>query len=490
MRILLIYLASLEFTLAIAAFYAGAYLRFGGDLESEGESVLSLAPQAMLFSLLLLTALVSVGMYRARNRMRFSEVAVRLATAFPLAAIGGATLSYMIPTLSTGRGLLVLGLLISFPALAVTRVVFNRFSHSDRFKRNVLVYGHGPSAAALSRLCEVFGHNTFRLVGYLGVHGKNGSPACVPLLQRGESLLQVTRDHEVDEIVIAMDELRNNFPARELLDCRVQGVRVSEALSFIEKETGQIDLRSLRPSWLIFGSGFRQGFVQTALKRLFDLCAALSLLAVTWPLMAIATFAILVESRGKGGVLYRQERVGFRGAVFPMLKLRSMVPDAEGDGHAQWAAKNDPRVTRVGTLIRRFRIDELPQIINILRGEMSFVGPRPERPEFVRELCKQIPFYAERHCVKPGLAGWAQISYPYGSSVADAKHKLQYDLFYVKNHNLALDLLILIETLEIVLWGKARHVKLDDEQVDVNSDLARAAGFRSEPAESDLANTA
>jgi sugar transferase (PEP-CTERM system associated) len=261
----------------------------------------------------------------------------------------------------------------------------------------------------------------------------------------------------VDEIVVAVDNRRNAFPMRELLDCRLAGVRVTEALTFAERETGRIDLGALHPSWLIYGHGFRQGALDKFLKRAFDIVASSLLLIIALPLLAVAAIAIAIESRGKGGVFLTQKRVGLRGSTFEMLKMRSMVADAEHDGHARWAMADDPRVTRVGALMRRLRIDELPQVVNILKGEMSFVGPRPERPEFVKFLSEQIPYYADRQCVKPGLTGWAQLSYPYGSSVEDARQKLQFDLFYVKNHNPMFDLWILLQTLDIVIWNKSHR---------------------------------
>jgi sugar transferase (PEP-CTERM system associated) len=241
------------------------------------------------------------------------------------------------------------------------------------------------------------------------------------------------------------------LPLRELLDCKLAGVTVNDLSSFFERMRGQVRLDSLRASWLIYGDGFRQGIGRTVVKRVFDVVAASVLLVVTAPVMLLAAIAIALESGFP--VIYRQERVGQGGRTFKVLKFRSMRLDAEADGKPRWATNSDDRITRVGHFMRKTRIDELPQIFNVLHGDMSFVGPRPERPYFVDQLTDQIPFYAARHSVKPGITGWAQVRYSYGASVDDAVQKLQYDLYYVKNHTLFLDLLVLVQTVRVVLTG-------------------------------------
>jgi sugar transferase (PEP-CTERM system associated) len=237
-----------------------------------------------------------------------------------------------------------------------------------------------------------------------------------------------------------------------LLECKLKGVHVIELSSFFERERGQVQLESLNASWMVLSDGFQQGFLRDAGKRLFDLVASLSLLVLTLPLMLLAIVVIVLESGFP--ILYRQERVGLGGKIFTIYKFRSMVQNAEKDGAPQWAQAGDARVTRVGNFIRKVRIDELPQIFNVLRGDMSFVGPRPERPFFVDQLIEQVPYYAARHSVKPGITGWAQVRYPYGASLEDAIEKLQYDLYYVKNHTFFLDLLIMFQTAQVVLFGK------------------------------------
>jgi sugar transferase (PEP-CTERM system associated) len=258
----------------------------------------------------------------------------------------------------------------------------------------------------------------------------------------------------VAEVVVAMDDRRRGFPISELLQCRLSGIDVTELLTFLERETGRVRLDILHPTWMIFGEGFRRDPVRRISARALDLAASLAVLTLSLPVMLLAVIAIKIEEGWRAPVFYRQRRVGLLGREFELLKFRSMRPDAEKDGQARWAVKRDPRVTRVGAFIRTTRIDELPQILCVLRGQMSFVGPRPERPEFVRELAERIPYYVERHCVKPGLTGWAQLCYAYGASEQDALEKLQYDLYYIKNHTLLFDLAIVLQTVEVVCLGK------------------------------------
>jgi len=276
------------------------------------------------------------------------------------------------------------------------------------------------------------------------------------ILANGQPLSVVARELAVDEIIVAVRQQRGGvLPLRELLDCRLNGVDVTDLARFFERFHGKVPIELLKVSWLIYGNGYRQGWVRTVVKRMFDVAVAATLVLITAPLMILTTLAIAMESGFP--VIYRQERVGYGGKLFTVFKFRSMGHDAEKGGRARWAIARDPRVTRVGRIIRKLRIDELPQLFNVLRGEMSFVGPRPERPEFVKLLTEQIPFYAVRHSVKPGLTGWAQVRYSYGATVEQSVRKLEYDLYYVKNHTLALDILVLLETVRVVLLGEGAH---------------------------------
>jgi sugar transferase (PEP-CTERM system associated) len=272
-------------------------------------------------------------------------------------------------------------------------------------------------------------------------------------LPRSQSLSDTARALNVDEIIVAVQERRGGIlPLHELLDCKLAGVTVLDLASYFERTLGQIRLDSLRAGWLIFGEGFRQGWGRTIVKRLFDIAAAAVLLLLALPVMLVVALLILVEDGSP--ILYRQDRVGLNGRLISVIKFRSMYKDAESDGKPRWASVNDDRTTRVGRIIRKLRIDELPQLYSVLRGDMSLVGPRPERPYFVDQLRRDIPFYAVRHSVKPGVTGWAQVRYHYGASIDDSIQKLQYDLYYVKNHSLFLDFVTLFETVGVVLTGK------------------------------------
>lgn len=333
------------------------------------------------------------------------------------------------------------------------RVLVGEMLPTGLTRRKVMVYGTGDRAKTVGKSLQESSSNV-ELLGYFAspneTDHKVSSWATLP---SGERLNEMVRRLDVDEIVVALTERRGgSMPMRELLDCKLQGVRVSDIATYFEQNLGQIRLDSISAGWLIFGEGFNQGFVRTTVKRLFDIVGASVLIVLTLPLMLLAALAVKLESPGP--VLYRQQRVGLNGQPFDVVKFRSMRTDAEKDGVPRWATAADSRVTRVGRLIRKVRIDELPQLFGVLLGSMSLVGPRPERPYFVDQLTQDIPFYAVRHSVKPGVTGWAQVSYQYGASREDTIEKLQYDLYYVKNHSLFLDLVILFETVGVVLTGK------------------------------------
>ena len=295
-----------------------------------------------------------------------------------------------------------------------------------------------------------------RLAGFVSgsMDGTNQTEA-VPkaqIIPRNDRLASIALENSAGQIVIALDEQRGALPTEELLECRMQGIAVHNISTFLERETGQVDLETMRASWLVFDEGFSSGRLTNALKRCLDIAASLGLLIFFAPLMLLTALAVRLDSRGP--IFYRQTRIGLGGEPYEIVKFRSMVQDAEQNGKAQWAVKRDPRITRIGAILRTSRLDELPQAFNVLSGEMSFVGPRPERPEFVAQLAEQIPYYNERHRVKPGITGWAQINYPYGASVEDARKKLKYDLYYVKNKSLVFDLLTMLQTVRIILFAE------------------------------------
>lgn len=443
-----------EAALLMASTYLGVYLRYVTNPDAIPHTIGPVGPRAVLFTAVLMLSMVAVGLYNRRVRDGIEGILVRLCLGFVLGTVVMTIVFYAFPEILLGRGAFALTLLCAFALLVATRIVFLKLLAQRNINRRVLVLGAGDRAYPLSMLRRKSDLIGFTVVGYVPTPGDSAMVSSDRLIRTDRSLIDLVAQERIDQIVVAVDDRRQGLPMQDLLKCRTQGVEVVDVLSFLEQETGKIKLDLLYPSWLAFSQGFQRGLLRSMAKRTFDVLVSVSMLIATLPVMALTALAIYLESGFRGPILYRQQRVGEGGREFEVFKFRSMRTDAEKDGKAQWAQANDPRVTRVGAFIRKYRIDELPQIINVLRGDMSFVGPRPERPQFVQGLQEKIPYYGERHQVKPGLTGWAQICYPYGASDTDAFEKLQYDLYYVKNHNLFLDLTILLQTAEVVLWGK------------------------------------
>ncbi len=401
------------------------------------------------FAGVVLAAMTAVGVYGSEALRSARFAGARLLVAVSLAIIALAFLDFLLPGSTFWRSTLLYAMGLSIALLMVNRLIVGGILGASAFRRRVLVLGAGARAVRLRQLGERM-ESGFAIVGYVDMG--EGQPRIELAVQRGaiEDLSRFVADLGASEVVLALEERRNALPLKDLLRIKTAGVHVNDFSSFMERETGRVDLDTLNPSWLIFSDGFSSGrALSSVAKRLFDIAASGLLLTLTFPLIAL--FALLVKLDSRGPAFFRQQRVGLYGQPFTLLKLRSMRIDAEAAG-AQWASENDPRVTRLGRFIRKVRIDELPQVWTVLKGEMSFVGPRPEVPAFVDDLEDKLPFYAERHMVKPGITGWAQINYPYGASIEDARRKLEYDLYYAKNYTPFLDLLILLQTLRVVLW--------------------------------------
>ena len=347
--------------------------------------------------------------------------------------------------------------------LVIFRYFTNRLGLLGLGKVRIVVLGAGERASIIEkRMRRDVDRIGFELVGFIPIPGDNREEGIkrekTLHIKVDETFQQFIIDNDIEEIIIACDQRRGTLPIEVLFECRLRGVEVTDLLDFMERETGQIVVNLMYPSWVIYSNGFQsQNYLRDALDYTLNVVLALCIFFFVWPLMLITALIIYFDDGWRTGALvfYKQERVGLNGKLFKIIKFRSMRPDAEKDG-AKWASKNDDRVTRIGHFIRKYRIDELPQLINIFKGEMSFIGPRPERPEFVEKLVKEVPYYNQRHNVKPGLAGWAQLNYPYGASVEDSMEKLKFDLYYVKHQSLLLDIVILIRTVEIVLFGKGR----------------------------------
>jgi len=419
------------------------------------QPLLAILPSAFLFAAIMASMNAAFGLYR-REQPLDDGAFVRRAI---LAMLVGFPIAYAVYFAGSSGTVLqdatpyavLFGLSL---AIALRKPVLARTA-SALFPRRILVLGSGHGAFEVDRTVRELPNASMEVVGFvpLATREEGIAVARERLTPPGMAITDLVARLRVDEIVVAAREQRGGvLPVAELLACRAIGVRVSDLSGFFERMRGEVPIESLKASWLIYGDGFRQGFARRFVKRAFDIVASTVLLLAAAPVMVLAAAAILLENGGP--VIFRQERVGRGGRSFTLLKFRSMRRDAEAGGKAQWATERDERVTAVGRVLRKLRIDELPQLLNVLAGEMSLVGPRPERPCFVADLAREIPFYELRHSVKPGITGWAQVRWTYTASVEDAKRKLQFDLFYVKNHSLALDLLIAVETVRVVLFAK------------------------------------
>jgi sugar transferase (PEP-CTERM system associated) len=442
----------LEVLILLTAAVAGAPLWLKGR---PGGAELLYLP-ALAFALVVVFSMGTLGMYQHnQSREDIKSTLLRILPSFVLGFGLMTLLANMIPGAQFGRlGSAVF--LLGGAAVLLARLVVFTSTQSSMLERRLLIIGDGAIAReCLELAASSMGFHQFKVVGCVPVTGEVRSVPPSMLLPADLPLLALARRYAADEIVVSVGDRRNGaFPVRQLLECALGGVPVTDAASFFEREACQIRVDSLQPSYLIFGGGFDQSLLRAAVKRGFDLLASGAIGLAAMPLMVLTALAIKIEDGGP--VFYQQERVGRDNRPFKVLKFRSMRQDAEQDGKPRWAALDDPRVTMVGHWLRKLRIDELPQMLNVFKGEMSFVGPRPERAYFVEQLCEQIAYYNVRHGIKPGITGLAQVRYRYGASVEDAVRKLQYDLYYVKNNSLFLDLLILFDTVQVVLFGKGR----------------------------------
>jgi len=446
-----------EAVIHVAAVYLAVALRFLDIhfvIYSPSGAPGWLLPRALLYALVMLGVMTAFGLYGSALHKNDREYQVRFLASYPAGALVMMIIFYVIPASFLGRGTMALSFLFSLILAALARVVFFRIVGGETLKRRVLVLGSGSRAAEVEALLSRLGSRAgFHLVGFVLCGDEQPGRDKSKLLGDCNALRSLVGQHRIDEIVVGVRDRRNgHFPMSKLLECKLEGISIVDLPTFFERETGYVQLNSLSASWMVFSEGFSKSGFQKLWKRAFDIFVSGAVLVATLPIMLVAVLAIWRET-GRP-ILYRQKRVGESGRVFEILKFRSMHVDAEKDGIARWAKKDDDRVTRVGKFLRLTRVDELPQLINVMRGDMSFVGPRPERPPFVHELSQKVPFYASRHSVKPGITGWAQIRYPYGASVDDAVQKLQFDIYYVKNHSLFLDLVVLFQTAQVVLFGK------------------------------------
>lgn len=466
-------LAVADATILFAAFYLGSALRFALTGAAGEHASGELLPRAIYFVSWILLGLLSMGLYRGRQRPRAVDVVVRVTLAIVIGGVCNIAFFSLAPAFAFDQGAVFIALGISLLAILAVRLPLLRVLDDSPIKRRVMVIGAGDLAAKLKRLRRKSDRRRFDVIAFVAISDTEFRAARDLGLDPLVMIDEARSIDRVDEIVVALDDRRGTLPVDFLLARKQLGTPISDIVDFLERETERIDLDVLKPSWLLYENSSQTRILYRAASRLFDLVFSSLLLTAVLPLLMLVMVAIRLEDGPNAPIFYRQRRVGCNGKVFRLIKFRSMRVDAEQGSGPRFASTIDDRVTSVGRFMRRFRIDELPQLVNVIKGDMSVVGPRPERPEFVEELAQRERLYFYRHCVRPGLTGWAQINFPYGASLNDAREKLKYDLYYVKNATLVMDLLILLQTVEIVIWGHGtsmsggphRVVSLADQQV-------------------------
>lgn len=445
-----------EICVLFFSLYLAAYLRSLSSNSNDFLSVIdSLWIQAAVLSVVTSVAMLSTGLYQGIIREGVSGVFIRIAVSFIASGLLLSLFFYALPDLYLQRGLTGLALIQAFFIIATIRAIFLELVDTNILKKRIVIYGAGFTAQQIpNKLRRKSDQRGFNITGYIPLKNQDVLIDKKELIDlKDEPLVDYVKRNNIDEVVAATSDTGKNLNVDDLVDCKMNGITVIDILTFFEHEAGQIRIDIMDPAWLVFSGGFRKSEFHLFAKRIFDLIISTAFIIAVSPILILAILAIKIEEGWRAPIFYSQIRTGLKGAPFHVYKFRSMRTDAEAGG-AVWATKKDNRVTRVGGFMRKTRIDEIPQIYNIMNGSMSFVGPRPERPEFIDELASNIPYYHERHLLKPGLTGWAQLNYPYGSSIQDAYQKQLFDMYYIKNNSLFLDLLILLQTVEIVLFGK------------------------------------
>ena len=445
-------LATGDFFLVVVSYYVALLLRYGGLPEGIFRTTLNLEQVGVMAIVFLLSSTV-FELYSRHRSLDRTRLITRILVALGVSFVGLSSVFYLVPELTVGRGVLCLALAL----FGVCQYLWHCYSsflfRIPGFNQRCMIVGVGDMAKEVAEVIKEAPGN-LTLVGFIQPEGVEVKVDPEMIIGMIESLPESAVRERVGKIIVALTERRGVMPYKELLNCRFSGIEVIDAITFYEKVTGKLKVKDINPDWFIFSNGFSFGHLICFVKRVVDIILALVGIIVTLPIMPLIALAIKLES--PGDVLFSQVRVGEYGREFKIYKFRSMRQDAEIGGGPVWAQEDDPRITRVGRFLRKTRLDELPQLFNVLLGNMSLVGPRPERPEFVCQLDQQIPYYGKRHTLKPGVTGWAQVRFPYGASVEDSLMKLEYDLYYIKNFSLLFDLKIILETIRVVLFGKGR----------------------------------
>jgi sugar transferase (PEP-CTERM system associated) len=442
----------LESFLIMGMIVLGAFLRFLGNPISF-YTYESLILKALLIVACVQLSLYYFDLYELKVFRSNIELGIRLLQSLGVSSILLAVLYYLFPFLIIGRGIFFISLIFMGAVIVSWRIIYNHILRTRPLDQRIIIVGSGPLAKNIAKEIVERMDTGFKVIGFITENPERvGEKLVNPSIIGDQSqILDIATREKVDRIIVALEERRGKFPDAQLLECKMGGIAVEEGIEFYEHLTGRLQVESLRPSFLIFSDGFKKPELSMWVKRVTGFILSLIGLVLLSPLILVISILIKIDSQGP--VFYQQERVGKRGKIFRLLKFRSMVKNAETNGPV-WAENDDKRITRVGRWIRKWRFDEIPQMLNVLKGDMAFVGPRPERPYFVEQLRKEIPFYDQRFSVKPGVTGWAQIKYRYGASKEDALEKLKYDLYYIKNLSPFFDLLIIFETIKVVLFGK------------------------------------
>lgn len=445
----------LEAVLILLSVLCAVRLRFWSSPEDAAAYIIfpDFLIQCAIILIVCLACFYYNDLYDANSGFGTVERVLRIEQSIGTASLILGLLYFLLPSLLLSRGVFLIAMLLAALFIFLGRKVLDSAWQLTAPVQNVLILGTGPLAVNLARALSVRNDLSIRLDGFVSGSPEDvhGMIAGIPVVGCAKNMEAIARGRAVSRIVVALEDRRGVLPTRDLVSLRVRGVYIEDAGTALASLTGRVSLDAVKPSWFVFSDGFHRSKVQAWMKRAFDVTFATIGLLLSLPIMLLVAIAVRLDS--KGPAIYRQTRVGYMNRHFEILKFRSMRTDAETANGAQWAAQDDPRVTRVGRIIRKYRLDELPQFLNVIRGDMSFVGPRPERPQFIEMLREAVPYYDERHSVRPGITGWAQVRYPYGSSVEDAFHKLEYDLFYLKNMSVIFDLAIIFDTIGIVIGG-------------------------------------
>ncbi len=443
-----------DILISIVSVYAAIYMRFHLSYLHELNDMYlyyPFLPKAIVFALLIVFVCFFVDLYSGDKKVASKEIIIRIIVSRLIASIALAAVYYFIPSLFLGRGILFYAICLSVLLQTAWHIGYDFLQELPVGCRNVLILGTGPVAMIMGKIIDG-NNNGFALSGYIKCLNE---PVNVPehnIIGSEERLCAVALNKKVQKIIISLTEKRGTLPVREILSCKLKGIDIVDGPSFYEQMTGKLLVENMNPSHLIFSDGFRITIVRRFMKRICDVLFAAFGLAITLPFSFI--IPVLIKLDTKGPVLFIQKRFGEGEKIFTLYKFRTMVDGAENDTGPVWSQSGDQRITRLGTLLRKTRLDEIPQLFNVIRGDMSFIGPRPERPFFVETLKKQIPYYSERHFIKPGVTGWAQVRYEYGDSVEDAVEKLKYDLYYMKYQSVFLDFLIMLDTMKVIFFGR------------------------------------